>query len=111
MSWLDEKYPMWFVYDYHCAAGRPKAEDAVFNYAREKYLFRLIAEELLETEVLQDLLEYRDKVLSENKRLAPVQVTLGHGVRLGTMDKQDGHTWLHIGQQSLHLRRVKETIE
>ena len=111
MSCLDEKYPMWFVYDYHCAAGRPKAEDAVFNYAREKYLFRLIAEELLDTEVLPDLIRYRDKVLSENKRLGFVEITLGHGVRLGTMDKRDGHTWLHIGQQSLHLRKVKETIE
>ena len=111
MSCLDEKYSMWFVYDYHCAAGRPKAEDAVFNYAREKYLFRLIAEELLDTEVLPDLIRYRDKVLSENKRLGFVEITLGHGVRLGTMDKRDGHTWLHIGQQSLHLRKVKETIE
>lgn len=111
MSWLDEKYPLWFVYDYHCAAGRPKAEDAVFNYAREKYLFRLIAEELLDTEVLPDLIRYRDKILSENKRLGFVEITLGHGVRLGAMDKRDGHTWLHIGQQSLHLRKVKETIE
>ena len=111
MSWIDEKYPMWFVYDYHCAAGRPKAEDAVFKYAREKYLHRLIAEELLAAEILPDLVRYRDKILAENRRLATVDIKLGSGIRLGTQDLQDGHTWLHIGEQSLHLRRVKETLE
>ena len=109
--YLDEKYPMWFVYDYHVESGRPKAEAAVFKYAREKYLFRLIAEELLATEVMPDLIGYRDKVLAENKRLAPVEIKLGSGLRLGAYEKKDGHAWIHIGQQSLHIRRVIETIE
>ena len=111
MSWMDEKYPMWFVYDYHIESNRPKAEAAVFKYAQEKYLFRLISEELIETEVIPDLIQYRDKILAENKRLAPVEIRLGDSVRLGTYEKKDGHAWLRIGQLSLHLRRVVETIE
>jgi hypothetical protein len=107
MSSLDEKYPMWFVYDYHVSAGRPKAEAAVFEYAREKYLYRLIAEELLSKEVIPDLVRYCDKVLAENKRLAPVEISLG----AGRCPLKDGHAWIYIGQQSLHIRKVIETIE
>ena len=102
MSWMDEKYPMWFVYDYHCAAGRPKAEDAVFNHAKEKYLHCLVAEYLLE-DIETELAKYCARIREENKRLAPVEIKFDSG--------HDGHKWLHIGQQSLHLRKVKDTME
>ena len=45
---------LWFIYDYYVASGRPKAEDAVMNYAREKYLYGLAPEYMLE-EIQKDL--------------------------------------------------------
>ena len=105
MGWMDEKYPMWFVFDAYIVAGRPKAEDAVMNYARDRYLYCLISEDLLE-DVQMDLERKCMQIREENKRLAPVTVRL--------TDKRysrDGYRELHVGAQSLRLRRVKETIE
>ncbi len=105
MGWMDEKYPMWFVYDYYIVAGRPKAEDAVMRYACDKYLYRLIAEEILE-DVQMDLERYCMKIREENKRLAPVKIQI-----TDRRYREDGLAWLKIGEQNLRLRRVKETIE
>ena len=96
------KREYWFVYDYHCCTGRPKAEDSVFNHARAKYLHHLVAEYMFE-DIEIELAEYCARIREENKRLAPVEIKFGSG--------HDGHKWLHIGQQSLHLRKVKGTIE
>ncbi len=105
MSYLDEKYPMWFVYGAYVAAGRPKAEDAVMQYARKKYLYCCIAEELLE-DVQMDLEQYCMEIREENKRLAPVKIAI-----TDKRHRDDGFAWLKIGAQSLQLRKVKETIE
>lgn len=105
MGWMDDKYPMWFVYGDYTVAGRPKAEEAVMRYAREKYMYCLIAEYLLK-DVQMDLERKCMQIREENKRLAPVTV------RLTDMRySRDGHRDIRIGEQCLHLRRVKETIE
>lgn len=96
---------LWFIYDYYVASGRPKAEDAVMNYAREKYLYGLAPEYMLE-EIQKDLEIYCMKILAENKRLAPVSIHVEEK-RL----RKDGHAWLYVGAQHLCLRRVEKTIE
>ena len=96
------KTDYWFVYDYYAAAGRPKAENAVFEHAREKYLHRLVADYMFE-DIETELAEYCARIREENRRLAPVEIRFDSGI--------DGHMWLHIGSQSLHLRKVKGTIE
>ena len=96
---------LWFIYDYYVVSGRPKAEDAVMNYAREKYLYGLAREYMLE-EIQRDLEIYCMKILEENKRLAPVDIHISEK-RL----RKDGHAWLYVGAQHLCLRRVEKTIE
>ena len=105
MSWMDEKYPMWFVYDYYVASGRPKAEEAVMKYAREKYLYNLVSEAALE-DIQMDLERHCMQVREQNKRLAPVKINI--------TDKKlrnDGHAWIQIGEQHLSIRKVKNTID
>lgn len=96
---------LWFIYDYYVASGRPKAEDAVMNYAREKYLYSLAREYMLE-EIQRDLEIYCMKILEGNKRLAPVNIRISEK-RL----RKDGHARLFVGAQNLRLRRVEKTIE
>ena len=97
--------PFWFVYDRTLFSGRPKAEAAVMAYAAEKYLYCVIEEDKL-VDVIDDLKAFHDKVLKENKRLAPVDIS--------KTDKRnifDGNMSIYIGQQGLRLRKVKDFIE
>lgn len=95
----------YFVYDSYVSAGRPKAEAAVMAYAENNYMHNLIHEDRL-VDVLDDIKRYHDKILEENKRLSPVNIRLSEQ-RL----EYDGNRVIHIGQQSLRLRRVKDVIE
>ena len=105
MGYMDEKYPMWFIYDYYVCAGRPKAEDAVMKYAQEKYLYNLVSEAALE-DIQMDLERYCMKIREENKRLAPVKIYVTE-----KRQRKDGIAWLYIGAQHLRIRRVVNTIE
>ena len=93
----------YFVYDCYEAAGRPKAEQAVMAYAKANYLHLLIHASRLE-DVVNDLKKYMNKILEENKRLSAVDISLAD-------ESWYGHRTLHIGQQSLRLRRVKDFID
>jgi hypothetical protein len=105
MGYMDEKYPMWFVYDYYVASGRPKAEDAVMKYAKEKYLYNLVSEAALE-DIQMDLEAHCMKVREQNKRLAPVDIHITN-----KRQRLDGHAWIYIGAQHLCIRRVVNTID
>ena len=96
----------WFVYDYVIFSGRPKAENAVMCYAREKYLYRLVANYMLE-DIVMDLERYCLELREKNKRLAPVKIT----ITSAQARNEDGLAMLHIGDQYLRIRLVKETIE
>ena len=96
----------WFVYDYVIFSGRPKAENAVMCYAREKYLYRLVADYMLE-DIVMDLERYCLELREKNKRLAPVKIT----ITSAQTRNEDGLAMLHIGDQYLRIRLVKETIE
>lgn len=93
----------WFVYDYHCAAGRPKMEDAVFNFARENFLYKEVYEPDLQS-LASICNRYQQKLYAENKRLKEVNIELTKEWTNG------GLRWLKIGEQSLHLRRIEGTI-
>lgn len=96
----------WFVYDYVIFSGRPKAESAVMCYAREKYLYRLVANYMLD-DIVMDLERYCLELREKNKRLAPVKIT----ITSAQTRNEDGLAMLHIGDQYLRIRLVKETIE
>ncbi len=102
---MNDKHPMWFIYDYYICSGRPKAEDAVMQYAQTKYLYNLVSESALE-DIQMDLERYGLKIREENKRLAPVKVSI-----TDKRQRTDGHAWIHIGGQNLSLRKVKDIID
>ena len=47
-TWMEEKYPRWFVYDSYTPAGRPKLEDALMTWSKVNYMYCLIAESQLD---------------------------------------------------------------
>ena len=95
----------YFVYDFYTASGRPKAEDAVMQYARDKYMYCLLADYMLE-DVQMDLERYCMKIREENRRLSGVNINVSE-----ERYEFQGHRTIHIGVQSLRLRKVKKTIE
>jgi hypothetical protein len=105
MGYMDEKYPMWFIYDCYVCAGRPKAEDAVMRYARDNYMYNLVSEAALE-DIQMDCERYCMKIREENKRLAPVKISV-----TDKRHRADGIAWLRIGEQHLSIRKVVNTIE
>lgn len=103
-TWMEEKYPRWFVYDYYTYSGAPKLEDALMTWARLQYLHCLIAESLLDY-VVKKIQEKQEELWAENKRLKKVEI------RFSKSDWDSGHKWLYIGSQHLSLRKVKDEIE
>ena len=103
-AWMEEKYPRWFVYDYYTYAGAPKLEDALMTWARLQYLHCLIADSQLDY-VVKKIEEKQEELWNENKRLKKVEIRFS---RNDTWDP--GHKWLHIGNQQLWFRKVKDEI-
>lgn len=95
----------YFVYDCYTASGRLKAEDVVMQYARDKYMYCLLADYMLE-DVQMDLERYCMKIREENRRLSGVNINVSE-----ERYEFQGHRTIHIGAQSLRLRKVKKTIE
>lgn len=100
------RHRQWFVYDYIIFSGRPKAENAVMCYAREKYLYRLVAEYMLE-DIVMDLERYCMELREKNKRLASVDIRINNA----QSRNEDGLAMLHIGGQYLRIRLVEGIIE
>ncbi len=95
----------YFVYDSYTASGRPKAEEAVMKHAVEKYMYCLLADYMLE-DVQMELERYCMKIREENRRLSGVNINVSE-----ERYEFQGHRTIHIGAQSLRLRKVKKTIE
>ena len=95
----------WFVYDYYIFSGRPKAEDAVMCYAREKYLHCLVADYMLE-DIVMDLERYCLELREKNKRLAPVKITITGALSANGVVR----AMLHLVYQLLRIPLVNKTI-
>lgn len=103
-TYLEEKYPRWFVYEAYTYAGAPKLEDAMMTWASVNYLHCLIAENLLDY-VVEKIQAKQEELWNENKRLKKVSVSLS---KPGVFDT--GLRRLYIGHQQLVLRKVKDEI-
>ena len=103
-TWMEEKYPRWFVYEAYTYAGAPKLEDALMTWASVNYLHCLIAENLLDYFV-EKIQAKQEELWNENKRLKKVSVSLS---KPGGFDT--GLRRLYIGHQQLVLRKVKDEI-
>lgn len=97
-------YQHWFVYDYYCAAGRPKMEDILMNWAQKQWLYCSVYETSLK-DMVPRLKEKQNQFYEENKRLKKVDV------RLSKNGVYDNHMLLYIGSQSLRLREIREELE
>ena len=94
----------WFVYDYYCAAGRPKMEDALLEYARQKLLYKIIDRRDFDG-IVTMLNRKQQELYAENKRLKQVDVrfTKDHGPAYGIDETKQ----LYIGQQWLRLHLIR----
>lgn len=100
-TYLEDKYPRWFVYDSYTPAGRPKLEDALMTWAKVNYEYCLISEELL-SYVIEQIKKKQDELWEQNKRLKKVEIRLSQ--------IHPGNKWLYIGDQHLALRKVRDEI-
>lgn len=91
----------WFVFDYHCVAGRPKMEDAVFEYAREILLYKIVYAKDLDG-IVTLLNQKQQELYAENKRLKPVEIELSKHYY-----DADSSRCIYIGNQSIHLRKIE----
>ena len=99
-------WKQWFVYDYHRAAGRPKLEDAVMEYAMERFLYCLVYEKDL-PDLVSHLKSKQDKLFETNRRTRKVDIHLSRW-------RDEPHASIIIGEQSIRLRKVAgehETID
>ena len=98
-------YQRWFVNSHYSVAGRPKMEDELMNFAREKWMDCLVYETDIPRMVVV-LKEKQEKIYAENKRLKKVEISTSKYTT-------DGDCWLYlyIGAQHLCLRRVAKEIE
>ena len=104
-TYLEDKYPRWFVYDSYTPAGRPKLEDALMTWAKLQYLHTIIAEDQLKS-VVDRILDKQDELWNENKRRKKVDVSLSRRDHF-----ENTVRWLYIGAQHLALRKVRDEIE
>lgn len=103
-TYLEDKYPRWFVYDSYTPAGRPKLEDALMTWAKVNYEYCLIADELLPY-VVEQIKKKQDELWEQNKRLKKVEIRLSQNNSF-----HPGNKWLYIGDQHLALRKVRDEI-
>ena len=104
-TYLEDKYPRWFVYDSYTPAGRPKLEDALMTWTKVNYKYCLIADELLPY-VVEQIKKKQDELWEQNKRLKKVDI------RLSKNDSafDNNHCRIYIGEQCLALRKVRDEI-
>lgn len=99
----NDPYQRWFFNSAYVAAGRPKMEEALMNYARKSYLDCLVYESYL-PDIVQEIKDLQDVYFERNKRLKKVEI------RLSENDGSDTR-WLHIGAMNLTLRKVRKEID
>ena len=104
---MEKNEQRWFVSDYYVAAGRPKMEDALMEFARKKWLYSIVPECQLE-QMVEILNREQARLKAENRRWGEVKVRLA--VYDGPWGKDD-HVRLYIGAQNLFLRLIRREYE
>ena len=94
---------LWHFTSAYTAAGRPKGETALMNYARNKWLYQMVLDEELD-EVIEDIEVEQARILKENPRLKHTEVHIG-GPHISH------HRILFIGQQNLSMIEVLPMVK
>lgn len=93
---------IWHFTSAYTVAGRPKGETALMNYARNKWLYRMVLEEELD-EVVEDIEVEQARILKENPKLKRTEVSLS---------KLTSHYQvLFVGQQNLSMIEVLPMVK
>ena len=105
---MEKNENRWFVSDYYAAAGRPKMEDALMDFARKRWLYSIVPECQME-QMVEVLNREQARLKAENRRWGNVDVRLGVWDR-GNFGKDD-HVRLYVGSQNLFLRLIRREYE
>ena len=93
---------LWHFTSAYTVAGRPKGETALMNYARNKWLYRMVLEEELD-EVIEDIEVEQARILKENPKLKHTEVSLSKLI--------SHHQVLFVGQQNLSMIEVLPMVK
>lgn len=104
-DWMEEKYPRWFVSEDYSPSGRPKLETELVEYAKERFLYRIVDDENLDQLELI-LADKQERIFAANRRLKKVRIQLSRA------QTYSGKTfcWLYIGDSHLTLTKVKGEV-
>ena len=94
---------LWHFTSAYTVAGRPKGETALMNYARNKWLYRMVLEEELD-EVVEDIEVEQARILKENPKLKRTEVSIGQSYATH-------YRSLFVGQQSLSMIEVLPMVK
>lgn len=93
---------LWHFTSAYTAAGRPKGETALMNYARNKWLYQMVLDEELD-EVVEDIEVEQARILKENPRLRRTEVSISKLL--------NHYRSLFVGQQSLSMIEVLPMVK
>lgn len=94
---------LWHFTSAYTIAGRPKGETALMNYARNKWLYRMVLEEELD-EVVEDIEVEQARILKENPKLKYTEVRIGQSYASHFRS-------LFVGQQNLSMIEVLPMVK
>ena len=94
---------LWHFTSAYTIAGRPKGETALMNYARNKWLYRMVLEEELD-EVVEDIEVEQARILKENPKLKRTEVRIGEPFI-------SHYRILSVGQQNLSMIEVLPMVK
>ena len=97
-------YQRWFVHTTYQYAGAPKLEEAVYHFARTRYLYTLVYEKDI-PEMTRDIAAKAELLHRANKGCKPVEVRRTKG------GAYDDIIYISMGHHSINLRRVVEEFE
>ena len=100
----DPENPEYYVYSFYQVSGRPKCEELVMAYAREKFEYQIIPGYMIRL-VVDELNRYADEIIAKNKRLAPVKIYAGKYAFTGNSG------CIHIGEQCVRMLLIKGKVE
>lgn len=92
----------WFVSRAYSIGGRPKMEDALMDFCKERFLCHLVYEGDLD-HLLGEISQQQTYLHNQNKRWAAVEISLTDRRRR----ECDDTIWLNIGDQHLTMQRVR----
>lgn len=104
-DWMEEKYPRWFVSEDYSPSGRPKLESELTEFAKQKFLYRIVDDDNLDQLELI-LADKQERIYEANRRLKKVRIELSRSVAY--TDKT--YRWLRIGESHLTLTKVKGEV-